>query len=183
MTLIAAYKEEEIPVLIGDMALMKGNERSLQKKSYIISPNFVVAWSGHSIVAKKVITDLRNEFINKMPTKTSIEKFFTSYKSDDFGRLHTNFIGWIIDGEPDCFCWNCLYPEEIFYNSFFIDGTGTKYFERLRSQSWQNIISVSSKKDRIILSVINGVAQARFEETLYGKTWDISFGTSYDILI
>lgn len=183
MTLIAAYKKNGIPVLIGDMALMKGEMRSLQKKAYIISPNFVVAWTGYNIVAKTVITDLRNKFANKMPTKTSIENFFTSYTADDFGRLHTNFIGWIIDDAPYCFRWNCLYPGEVFYDSFFVDGTGTEYFDSLKRQSWQSGGSVLPDQDQAVLSVINEVARARFEESLYRGTWDISFGASYDILV
>jgi len=182
MTLIAAYRKNGIPVLVGDMALMKGEIRSLQKKAYIISPNFVVAWAGYSIVAKTIITALRNTFAHNVPTKASIEGFFTSHGNDDFGTLHTNFIGWFVDNEPYCFRWNCLYHEEVFYNSHFVDGTGEEYFESLRDQTWQSGGSALPNQDQAILSVINEVAQARFEESLYRGTWDLSYGSSYDIL-
>lgn len=161
---------------------MKGEMRSLQKKAYIISPNFAVAWAGYSIVAKRVIKALRNTFKNNAATKSSIEEFFTSYKAEDFGSLHTNFIGWIIDDEPHCFRWNCLYPKEVFYDSRFSDGTGEVYFESLKGQPWQSGGSVLPNHDRAILSVINEVAHARFEESLYRGTWDPSFGASYDIV-
>jgi hypothetical protein len=182
VTLIAAYKNSGIPVLIGDMALVKGEMRSLRKKAYIISLNFAVAWTGYSIVAKTVITDLRNTFTNNVATKASIEGFFTSYKADDFGSLHTNFIGWVIDDEPYCFRWNCLYPGKVFYDSRFVDGTGEEYFESLKGQPWQSGSSILPSQDQAILSIINEVAHARFEESLYRGTWDLSFGTSYDIL-
>jgi len=182
MTLIAAYRKNGIPVLVGDMALMKGEIRSLQKKVYIIAPNFVVAWSGYSIVAKTIITALRNTFAYNVPTKASIESFFTSYRDDDFGSLHTNFIGWFVDSEPYCFRWNCLYPEEVFYSSHFVDGTGEEYFESLKNQTWQSGGSALPNQDQAILSVINEVAQARFEESLYHGAWDLSYGSSYDIL-
>jgi hypothetical protein len=183
MTLVAAFKDAGIPVLIGDMALTKGEIRSLRKKVYIISPNLAVGWAGHSIVAKIVITALRNNFANKTVTKLDLEFFFKGYQSEDFGSLHTNFIGWLIDDEPHCFLWNCLYPSEVFYNSYFVEGTGEEYFESLKKQSWIRGGSLLSNQDQAVLSVITHVAQARFEESLYRETWNLSFGASYDILV
>lgn len=49
MTLIAAYRHKGIPVLIGDMALSKGELRSLRKKVYVINNNFAVGWTGYSM--------------------------------------------------------------------------------------------------------------------------------------
>jgi hypothetical protein len=186
MTLIAAYKQDGLAVLIGDMALTnsaKGDAfRSVRKKIYRISENFAVGWAGNQLVAKKVISDLKRVFGNDIVTKLSLENFFTSYDPDDFGSLHTNFIGWVIDDEPYCFRWNCLYPQEVFYGSFFFDGTGDKYFESLKKQSWEGGGSVSSVQEQALLNVINEIATARFEEILYSKTWDRSFGVSYEIL-
>ncbi len=162
---------------------MKGEIRSLRKKVYVISHNFAVGWTGYRVVAKTMITALRNTFANNIVTKASVERFLKSYKADDFGSLHTNFIGWIIDEQPHCFRWNCLYPEEVFYNSHFVDGTGEEYFESLKEQPWQSGGSVLPTQDEAILSVINDVAHARFEESLYRGTWDLSFGASYDILV
>jgi hypothetical protein len=182
MTLIAAYRNNNIPVLIGDMALIEADIRSLRKKVYVVSDNFAVAWTGHRIIAKKVITDLKNVFSNKVVTKASIEDFLKSYEFDDFGSLHTNFIGWVVDDEPHCFRWNCLYPKEVFYDSHFVDGTGEEYFESLKNQPRQRGGSVLPIQDEAILSIINDVAYARFEESLYRGTWDLNFGASYDIL-
>lgn len=183
MTLIAAYRNKGIPVLIGDMALTKGDIRSLRKKVYVVSDNFVVGWTGYMIVAKRVIADLKKAFGNNLVTKASLEDFFKSYEPDDFGSLHTNVIGWVVDDEPHCFRWNCLYPKEVFYDSRFVDGTGREYFESLKNQPWQSGGSVLLIRDEAILSIINEVAHARFEESLYRGTWDLSFGASYDILV
>jgi hypothetical protein len=71
MTLVAAYKINDIPVLIGDMALTKGEMRSLRRKAYIIAPNLAVAWAGHAIVANRVISELRQAFSNTKPIKAS----------------------------------------------------------------------------------------------------------------
>lgn len=161
---------------------MKGEIRSLRKKVYVISHNFAVGWTGHRVVAKAIITALKNTFANKIVTKASMEHFLKSCKADDFGSLHTNFIGWIIDNEPYCFRWNCLYPEEVFYDYYFVDGTGEEYFESFEKQPWQSGGIALLNQDEAILSVINKVARARFEESLYRGTWDLSFGASYDIL-
>ena len=161
---------------------MKGEIRSLRKKAYIISPNFAVAWTGYRIIAQAIITALKDNFTYNIPTKASVESFFTSYNADDFGSLHTNFIGWIIEDKHYCFRWNCLYPGEIFYDSRFADGAGEEYFESLKGQPWESGGSVLPNQDQAILSVINEVAKARFEESLYRGTWDLSFGASYDIL-
>lgn len=183
MTLIAAYRHKGIPVLIGDMALSKGELRSLRKKVYLINNNFAVGWTGYSIVAKEVITALRKAYSNKRVTKESVENFFKMHEISDFGSLHTNFIGWVIDKEPYCFLWNCLYPKEIFYNDHFFEGTGEEYFESLRKREWDSGGSALPSEEEAVLSVINEVAHARFEESLYRKSWDLSFGASYDILI
>ena len=56
MTLVAAYKHFEVPVLVGDMAVtMSGDHkfRTLRKKIYRISPNFVIGWTGHQYYCKK----------------------------------------------------------------------------------------------------------------------------------
>ncbi len=161
---------------------MKGEIRSLRKKAYIISPNFAVAWTGYRVVAQTIIKALKDKFTNSTATKASVEGFFTSYNDDDFGSLHTIFIGWVVDDEPYCFRWNCLYPGEVFYDSRFAVGTGEEYFESLKGQPWQSGGSVLPNQDQAILSVINEVAHARFEESLYRGTWDLSFGASYDIL-
>jgi hypothetical protein len=183
MTLIAAYSHKNIPVLIGDMALTKGDIRSLRKKVYIVSHNFAVGWTGHMVVAKEVIASLKQAFGNTIVTKESLEAFFASHRPDDFGRLHTKFIGWVIDDEPRCFLWNCLHPRKLFYASSHIDGSGEQYFEGLRKQKWHSGSVALPLDDQAVHSVITDVAQARFEESLYHKTWDMSFGASYDILM
>ena len=183
MTLVAAYSHKNIPVLIGDMALMKGDIRSFRKKVYIVSHNLAVGWTGHLLVAKEVIASLKQAFSNTIVTKESLEAFFTGYRPDDFGSLHTKFIGWIVDDEPCCFLWNCLHPQEVFYASFYIDGSGEHYFESLRKQKWHSGGDALPHDDQAVLSVITDVAHARFEESLYQTTWDVSFGASYDILM
>jgi hypothetical protein len=184
MTLVAAFKHREIPVLIGDMALSVEGMRSLRKKAYIIAPNFAVAWAGHFIVAKSVITELRETFATESATKLSVENFFKKYHSSDFGRLHTNFIGWIVEnGDQYCFLWNCLYPQEVFYRGHYFEGTGEQYFTTLRGQKGQEGGSGLPPNSSFVLSAINQIAQARFDESIFRDTWDLSFGASYDIIV
>jgi hypothetical protein len=187
MTLIAAYKHYEVPVLVGDMAITRNGDRkfrSLRKKIYRISPNFVIGWTGYEIIAKKIISSLWKTFKDKTVKKESLEDYLINFEAKDFGSLYTKFIGWIIDYEPHCFLWNCLYPKQIFYNQSYIDGSGKGYFENLKQQSWQHGNSnLLPQIDKIILSILSDISKMRFEESLYKKTWDISFGAAYDILL
>jgi hypothetical protein len=185
MTIVGAFRVEGTPVLIGDMALMKGEMRSLRKKAYLISPNFVIAWAGHMIVARSVISALKTAFGDRPVTRIEIEEFLGGFAEHDFGRLHTNFVGWIVDEGEHCFLWNCLYPKKVFYGDYYFEGTGEKYFENIQheQQSWHSGGTGLSPADAAVIAAINAVARARFEESLYRETWDISFGASYDILV
>src|SRR5579885_878377 len=113
--MVAAFKVKGMPVLIGDMAVTLGTMRSLRKKAYRIAPNLVIAWAGHMIVAKTVIAALKTTFSDGRVSKQAFEQHLTGYHAEDFGQLHTNFIGWIVDDGFHCFLWNCLYPQQVFY--------------------------------------------------------------------
>jgi hypothetical protein len=184
MTLIAACEHRDTPVLIGDMALMKGDVRSLRKKAYLISPNFVVAWSGHMVVAKLVISELKKAFSGSSVTKTDVEAFFTSKEAKDFGTLHTNFVRWIVEGTDQyCFLWNCLYPHQVFYDAEHFDGSGEAFFRQIRADRWADGGSPLSANDSLIMTALNQVAHLRFHESLYRETWDPTFGVSYAMIL
>lgn len=183
MTLIAAYRHEGIPALIGDMAVSKPGFRTLRKKIYKISHNFAVGWTGHQIVAKEIIGTLMSTFKGQEVSRDAIERHFTKYEAEEFGELHTKFIGWIIDDKPRCFLWNCLYPKQLFFDQSYFDGSGQKYYEQLKKRKWENGGSEVANDEKVVLSIINDVAIARFEESLCRKTWDISYGAAYDILM
>jgi hypothetical protein len=185
VTMVAAFKVKGTPVLIGDMAVTIGSTRSLRKKAYFIAPNLVIAWAGHMIVAKTVIAALKTTFSVGAVTKQALEQHLTGYHSDDFGQLHTNFIGWIVDEGFHCFLWNCLYPQQVFYQNQYFEGTGEKYFASMQQESrdWQTGETGLPPDSSLVISAINEIARARFEESLYRETWDLSFGASYDILV
>ncbi|CAK8717240.1 hypothetical protein KKHLCK_06395 [Candidatus Electrothrix laxa] len=185
MTLVAAFSANGIPALIGDIALTRDAIRSLRKKAYIITQNLAIAWTGHAIVAKLVVSEMREAFSALHPTKVDVERFFTRYQVEDFGALHTNFIGWLVDDEAHCFRWNCLFPNEVFYETSFTDGSGEEYLKNLRREreQWEKGGSGLPSEEQTVLSLINEVAHARFRETLDKNTWDISFGGSYDIIV
>jgi len=171
-------------MLIGDMALSVVGIRSLRKKAYIIAHNFAVAWSGHFIVAKSVITALREAFATEPATRSSVENFFKKHQSSDFGKLHTNFIGWIVENDDQyCFLWNCLYPHEVFYRDQYFEGTGEQYFTALRDRKSREGGSGLPPNSSFVLSAINQIAQARFDESIFRETWDLSFGASYDVIV
>ena len=88
-----------------------------------------------------------------------------------------------MDYEPHCFLWNCLYPNKLFYDESYIDGSGRGYFEELRQRQWKTGGSDLIYNDNITLSILTDIAVPLFEERLYRETWNITYGAAYDILI
>jgi hypothetical protein len=74
-------------------------------------------------------------------------------------------------------------PRRIVPCESFIEGTGEEYFENLRNEDWDERGSQLPIGEQSVLSVINEVAHARFQESLYKGEWDLSFGASYDMFV
>lgn len=184
MSVIAAYKHDGQPVLIGDTAITRPSGRSVHRKIYRISENFVIGWAGYQIVAKEVISSLWREFKDQKVSRKVIAQYLSKYNPKDFGELHTNFIGWIIEEEPHCFLWNCLYPKQLFEEQSYSEGTGQEYFDKLIKRGWRSGSAVDMKPNEItVQKIINDIALARFEESLYRETWDLTYGAAYDLLL
>lgn len=125
MTLVAAYRENGIPVLLGDFLLTAdGQPSGLRKKIHLISSNLVVGWTGTLIAAIPVLKDLHSEFNGRHVSKDEFERFLKNYPPANFGSFSVLLIGWIIDGEQHCFWWNSERPVDLFYEPYVYFGTG-----------------------------------------------------------
>ena len=79
MTLLAAHRLHDIPVLVGDALCTAPDSKSLKKKIYMITPNLAVGWTGFSITAAAVIGEMRSAFAEQTVTRPDLESFFTSF--------------------------------------------------------------------------------------------------------
>ena len=133
MTLIAAFWANDTPVLMGDFMISRdGSSVGGSKKISMISPNFVIAWTGHQLAAVEVLTDLHVKFSNRRVTLEEVEAYFTGYQAaEKLGQLCVHLVFWIVTDQPRCFLWNSLWPEELFPGDCHFDGSGAKIAERL----------------------------------------------------
>lgn len=83
MTLVAAYRPEGIPVLVGDFLITGGGQESTKKKIYKVGTNFAVGWSGPVFVAAPILKSLFAQFEDRPVTLTEVEAFFTNRPEDE----------------------------------------------------------------------------------------------------
>jgi hypothetical protein len=77
------------------------------------------------------LRDLYKVYGNTLVTKLQLEEFLTRYNVEDLCELNVRLVGWIIDEEPHCFRWNSLYPQGLYYNPYYYDGSGGEVFDKL----------------------------------------------------
>lgn len=184
MTIVAAFQSNDIPILIGDMAISANDLRStLRKKIYWISPNFVIGWSGSLLTATGILKSILARFNGRSISRAEIEEFFQVYLGDTSKELESVFIGWIVEEQPHCFLWRTSYPKKVFYSHSYSVGSGEKYFEDLLKPSsslWADG-NVTGDNEALYDTLLH-TGKMFFEETLYPKQWNQTYGFAYDLL-
>ncbi len=130
MTLVAAYRVNEVPFLLGDLLITGGGKVGARKKVHRIRKDLVVGWTG-DLVAAQVILDKINEEVDEKGSFKSLSKSLKSVSKYLLGSMSVILVGWVVDSEPRCFRWNSDWPHEIFFGEFFYDGTGAEKFQKL----------------------------------------------------
>src|SRR6266508_848124 len=136
MTLIAAWKEQGTPVLIGDLIVSTDGinvmphvslptrddvERLLPQeyyyprivetcqKAYKISDNFVLGWTGAKLAAKGVIKALLGRYGGKQVSLQEIKEYLR--KIDGWDVLNCVIIGWVYEEQQaTAFKWDSAKP-------------------------------------------------------------------------
>lgn len=188
MTLLAAHRLHDIPVLIGDAVCTAPGSRSLKKKIYLISPNLAVGWTGYAITASSVIGELLSTFKDKIVTRSDIESFFKDFYCQGMYERDIKIVGWIVDDQPSPFIWQSSYPSEVFYNDYYFEGSGEKYYELLLQS---NVLEGTTPSRDGTINIALAAAhealmhcgQAFFSEQLDYASWDRTFGFAYEVIV
>jgi hypothetical protein len=188
MTLLAAHRLHDIPVLVGDALCIAPDSQSLKKKIYLITCNLAVGWTGYSITAASVIGEMRSIFREKTATRSDLESFFTGFNCPGMTEREVTIVGWIIDDQPSPFIWHSSYPSEVFYNDSYFEGSGKDYYESVTRSS---LLSGTSPNRSGYIDVALSAAhsalshcgQAFFSEQLDYCTWDRTFGFAYEVIV
>lgn len=189
MTLIAAYKVHNTPILLGDVLITGGASETHCKKINKISANFVIGWTGRRINALAVLKDLYKVFGGKRVSMSEVERFLVEYDTSSFQLIMS---GWVINEGEHCFVWNSGYNEmgvkELVYdeegNGFF-NGSGGNFFQSLlneklahgESPGMNNYTKAKMRALSEMCSLTNG------EYLAVDRTWRDRFGFSYEALI
>lgn len=185
MTLVAAFQHNGVPILLGDFLLtaQQDNGAYIRKKVHRISPNLVVGWADSKLSARVVLRELNDEFRNQHVTRGALENFLTHYPTDELRSLSVYLLGWIVDGEPHCFLWNSLYPEELFYGSPNFIGSGSPAFRKLLDQRLVFARSTgSSNVEEAILFSLTKSCRLISDEMFGGLNRELQFGFGFETL-
>jgi hypothetical protein len=203
MTIIAAWKEDGIPFLLGDImvsyidndniynhselptrddlgeVLKKEdgviNGQPLQK-IYVISDNFVVGWSGVMLNARKIITKIWNSYNSKQVSFEEIENTLSKFDRYKESSRAVCLIGWIFEKNNFiCFKWDSASPYKLVTSNYFVEGSGKEIakFELVTKE----LFSGSP-----IEKVISRSAAFLREEVLTGKNLQRRFGGGVEII-
>ncbi len=201
MTLIAAWKEGDIPILIGDIVVSSENpivqsnhplptrddlDKLLsassgrhfvrpRRKIYKISDSFVVGFAGEVGSAQDVVISVLSHFENKSPSLADIRAYFTN--SFGYKVPPCTIIGWLADnGSFSCFRWRSDKPSQFDLGDHYVEGTGSVAFASL----YLNRIPVISETQ--IGTALAMIANLVKEEVLYGNNLPHFFGGGFNII-
>ncbi|HET6889986.1 MAG TPA: hypothetical protein VFH31_02695 [Pyrinomonadaceae bacterium] len=190
MTLLATYETYGSSVLVGDaLVTIAGSPSSLRKKVYIVGPNLVIGWTGYLRTARVVVFELLSRFWDKHVDISSLESTLCNLNFDGMSEFNVKIVGSIVDTQPRSFIWQSSYPKEVFYNDYYFEGSGEKYFESVLKF---HILSGGdpprpqhkfSNEVAAAQSTLVYCGQAFFDEVLAFENWTQTFGFAYEVLV
>ncbi|NOT27181.1 MAG: hypothetical protein HOP16_13875 [Acidobacteria bacterium] len=180
MTLVAAFRQKETPILIGDFLITAGaTARGSRKKICRIADNFAIGWTGNLLAATRVISALRGRFRGGRPTAADVERFLTTYPTTDLGDLRVHIIGWILAETDVCFCWNSSWPTQLFEEPYHYDGSGGPRFMQRAGEDGQR--PQIGHADPVVAAVCS-VGLLMLDEITWRSNQQAGFGYGYEIL-
>jgi hypothetical protein len=158
MTIVAAFRSHGVPILVSDLLITADTQTEqksflptapaaasslskdirakivgTRKKVHLFGGVIAVAWSGSWLAASSVLNDFHNFSKNKTINGDMFKNFLVQQTIWLDENLTVILTGWIIQPEPVCFRWNSSWPNEIYFDERFFDGSGDETFETLQA--------------------------------------------------
>jgi hypothetical protein len=127
MTLIAAFRTLDVPVLVGDFLITDREQPlALRRKLRRINPQLVVAWTGSLFTAEAVLTHLDEALGDRAPTREDLEAALADAADKLAERqAKVKLIGWAACPDPDGFGWESDNPGAVHWGDYTRhDGAG-----------------------------------------------------------
>lgn len=211
MTLVAAFRIENVPVLIGDLMAVKPASPDAdsfnpmqpvassrmpetigyrfaqgRKKIHLINDNLVVGWSGDRIVAFAAIGALNKEFSDREAPLAELKEVLSSIDTyREFGDTPTFVIGWLFDGsEFQCFRWNSHWPTELFIHRSHFEGSGADDFVKVLTNADAHGMSplLTSPEEQAPFIAIAQAGKLLANDIYTGNLTQKCYGYGFEIL-
>jgi hypothetical protein len=150
MTLVAAFKIEGVPVLLGDLLITEssdlphkllptrpdlstapstGNRRvGVRRKVLSLGNKLVVGFTGTVRAGSSLFKWLHHEFCNKIPSPEELNLALRLHNNQLSGEA--SVVGWLADPEPQCFTWTAKPGSRLQWCTHAILGTGADHFSK-----------------------------------------------------
>src|SRR5207245_9451273 len=94
-------------------------------------PNLVVGWTGNEYQARVVLMELRRLLLasGPKPDRETLRRVLTSIRVGQ--HLPVTLVGWIHDVDSGAFTWRSDWPDEVFYDSEYIVGSGARTYTNI----------------------------------------------------
>ena len=180
MTLIAGFREQGVPILVGDFLITAdGKESGTKKKICRITEKFAIGWTGSLVAAQFVVSRLREVLYGRRPSLSDVERVLTAFRPSDFGAASVHLIGWCL-GPPDtCFLWNSGWPGQLFDGPYHYDGSGHQHFRAISGVGGSKFGDLDVEPLR---TVVQSTALLMMDEVASRSNRAKGFGYAYEIL-
>lgn len=208
MTVVAAFKAFETPLLVADMLLtaesniqgdsflptapgaaatlpneIQAKVAGTRKKLHLFGGQLAVAWSGSWLAASSILQALKENSVTNIPDQDSLVSFLTKQTEWADDQISVVLTGWLGKPEPTCFRWNSAWPQEVFFDDRFFDGSGDEIFEALLDEKVMAGTGalLQSSVERAIYAALAKVGKLVSHEVFTGETLRSRFGYCYEI--
>jgi hypothetical protein len=153
MTLVAAFKIESVPVLVGDLLITEGPGTSphnflptrpdltttsseerrrsgVRRKVLLLGRGkLIVGFTGTVEAGAILFKDLARRFSDDVPSPEDLTFAFQLFNIHLWRRA--TVVGWLADPEPRCFTWSARPGSQVDWVTHAILGSGADHFARI----------------------------------------------------
>jgi hypothetical protein len=152
MTLVAAFKIENVPVLVGDLLITdepgdtthnflptrpdlsqtKPTERrrsGARRKVLILGGKLILGFTGSIYAGSILFKDLHRRFSETSPSPDELNFALRLFNIQLSGSA--SVVGWLADPEPRCFIWTAGANSQLRWVTHAILGTGADHFSKV----------------------------------------------------
>jgi hypothetical protein len=205
MTLVAAFKVENVPVLMGDMLITQdastrshnlflptqpGHSDTLGGrvrigaglKTLVLNNRLAVGFTGEVWAGRELFRELTTRYSNKTPTGEELNLALRLCNNRLNKKAH--LVGWLAHPDPVCFRWSAGAGAHVQWVSQAIMGSGSPHFEKelLGGPRMVGGSNDFSPQEKAIFVTVSKAVQATAMELETASTWDRHYGYGFEIL-